>query len=62
MADDKKVRIQMNVSPEQKKLLTDCAKTLGLTLSGFMIYSAMEKLGEVIGDNLVDNIRKASEK
>lgn len=51
-------RLNIQVTPEQKKLIKDAAKAVGLSVSGFVLFSTFEKIGEQIGQNILDLIEK----
>ena len=47
-------RLNIVVTPEQKALIKDAAKAVGLTLSGYILLSTFEKIGEQLGQNILD--------
>lgn len=49
-------RLNIQVTPEQKQLIKDAAKAVGLTVSGFVLLSTFERIGEQIGQNILDFI------
>lgn len=51
-------RLNIMVTPEQKALLKDAAKAVGLTVSGLVLYSTFEKIGEQLGQNILDLAEK----
>lgn len=51
-------RLNIMVTPEQKALLKDAAKAVGLTVSGLVLYSTFEKIGEQLGQNILDFAEK----
>lgn len=54
MESMKTERLQIMVTPEQKALIKDAAKAVGLTLSGYVLFSTFEKIGEQLGQNILD--------
>lgn len=58
MENMKSERLQIMVTPEQKALIKDAAKAVGLTLSGYVLLSTFEKIGEQLGQNILDLIEK----
>lgn len=46
-------KIQIRVTPEMKEKLQSAAATLGLTLSGYLLFKASYDLGYDIADKLV---------
>lgn len=51
-------RLNIQVTPEQKRLIKDAAKAVGLSVSGFVLFSTFEKIGEQIGQNILDLLEK----
>lgn len=47
-------RLNIQVTPEQKKLIKDAAKAVGLTVSGYVLFSTFERIGEQLGQNILD--------
>ena len=58
MENMKSERLQIMVTTEQKALIKDAAKAVGLTLSGDVLLSTFEKIGEQLGQNILDLIEK----
>lgn len=58
MENMKTERLQIMVTPEQKQLLKDAAKAVGLTVSGLVLYSTFEKIGEQLGQNILDRMNR----
>ena len=58
MENMKTERLHIMVTPEQKALIKDAAKALGLTVSGYVLFSTFEKIGEQLGQNILDLIEK----
>lgn len=52
----KNERIAVQVTPEQKAAIQDAAAAVGLTMSGYLLFSAFEKMGEQLGQNILDII------
>lgn len=50
----KSERLSIQVTPEQKRLIKDAAKAVGLTVSGYVLYSTFERIGEQLGQNILD--------
>lgn len=47
-------RLTIQVTPEQKKAIKDAAVAVGLTVSGYVLYSTFEQIGEQLGQNILD--------
>lgn len=47
-------RLNIQVTPEQKKLIKDAAKAVGLTVSGYVLFSTFERIGDQLGQNILD--------
>ena len=58
MENLKTERLTIQVTPEQKAVLKDAAKAVGLTVSGLVLYSTFEKIGEQLGQSILDHIEK----
>ena len=58
MENMKTERLHIMVTPEQKALIKDAAKALGLTVSGYVLFSTFEKIGEQLGQNILDLIEQ----
>lgn len=58
MENLKTEKLQIMVTPEQKQLLKDAAKAVGLTVSGLVLYSTFEKIGEQLGQSILDRMDK----
>lgn len=58
MESMKTERLNIMVTPEQKALIKDAAKALGLSISGYVLFSTFEKMGEVLGQNILDLMEK----
>lgn len=55
---EKSERIGLRVTPEQKQRLIEAAETLGLSLSGYLAFCAFERIGEKLGDKILENKKK----
>ena len=51
-------RLNIQVTPEQKALIKDAAKAVGLTVSGYVLFSTFERIGELLGQNILDLMDK----
>lgn len=51
-------RLTIQVTPEQKAAIKDAAKMFGLTISGYVLYSTFEKIGEQLGQSIIDMSQK----
>lgn len=51
-------RLNIQVTPEQKRLIKDAAKAVGLTVSGYVLFSTFERIGEQLGQNILDLMDK----
>lgn len=51
-------RLNIQVTPEQKRLIKDAAKAVGLTVSGYVLFSTFERIGEQLGQNVLDLMDK----
>ena len=51
-------RLNIQVTPEQKALIKDAAKAVGLTVSGYVLFSTFERIGEQLGQNILDLMDK----
>lgn len=51
-------RLTIQVTPEQKKAIKDAAVAVGLTVSGYVLYSTFEQIGEQLGQNILDMMDK----
>ena len=51
-------RLNIQVTPEQKGLIKDAAKAVGLTVSGYVLFSTFERIGEQLGQNILDLMDK----
>lgn len=58
MENLKTERLTIQVTPEQKAVLKDAAKAVGLTVSGLVLYSTFEKIGEQLGQSILDLMDK----
>ena len=58
MESMKTERLSIMVTPEQKALIKDAAKAVGLTVSGYVLFSTFEKIGDQLGQNILDLIEK----
>lgn len=58
MENMKTEKLQIMVTPEQKQLIKDAAKAVGLTVSGLVLYSTFEKIGEQLGQNILDRVNR----
>lgn len=58
MENLKTERVTIQVTPEQKAVLKDAAKAVGLTVSGLVLYSTFEKIGEQLGQHILDHMDK----
>lgn len=58
MENLKTERLTIQVTPEQKAVLKDAAKAVGLTVSGLVLYSTFEKIGEQLGQSILDLVDK----
>ena len=58
MENMKTEKLQIMVTPEQKQLIKDAAKAVGLTVSGLVLYSTFEKIGEQLGQSILDRMDK----
>lgn len=58
MENLKTERLNIQVTPEQKAIIKDAAKAVGLTVSGYVLYSTFEKIGEQLGSNILDIMSK----
>lgn len=58
MENMKTEKLQIMVTPEQKQLIKDAAKAVGLTVSGLVLYSTFEKIGEQLGQNILDRMNR----
>ena len=56
MANLKTERLNIQVTPEQKALIKDAAKAVGLTVSGYVLFSTFERIGEQLGQSILDLI------
>lgn len=54
MESMKTERLNIMVTPEQKALIKDAAKAVGLTVSGYVLFSTFERIGEQLGQNILD--------
>lgn len=51
-------RLTIQVTPEQKAAIKEAAKTVGLTLSGYVLFSTFERMGEQLGQGIIDMTQK----
>ena len=51
-------RINIQVTPDQKQMIKDAAKAVGLTVSGYTLFCLFEKMGEQLGDVILSAIKK----
>lgn len=58
MENLKTERLTIQVTPEQKAVLKDAAEAVGLTVSGLVLYSTFEKIGEQLGQSILDLMDK----
>lgn len=58
MESMKTERLSIMVTPEQKALIKDAAKAVGLTVSGYVLFSTFERIGEQLGQNILDRLEK----
>lgn len=58
MESMKTERLSIQVTPEQKAVIRDAARAVGLTLSGYVLYSTFEKIGEQLGQSILDLTEK----
>lgn len=58
MENLKTERLTIQVTPEQKAVLKDAAKAVGLTVSGLVLYSTFEKIGDQLGQGILDLMDK----
>lgn len=58
MESMKTERLSIQVTPEQKAVIKDAARAVGLTLSGYVLYSTFEKIGEQLGQSILDLTEK----
>lgn len=58
MESMKTERLSIMVTPEQKSLIKDAAKAVGLTVSGYVLFSTFERIGEQLGQNILDRLEK----
>ena len=61
MDSNKTERLNIMVTPEQKALIKDAAKAVGLTVSGYVLFSTFERIGEQLGQNILDLIESKKE-
>ena len=54
MSNLKTERVTIQVTPEQKALIKDAAKAVGLTVSGYVLYNTFEKIGDQLGQSILD--------
>lgn len=57
---EKTDRIFMACTPDQKRILKDAASKVGLTLSGYLMFCAFERMGESIGDHIASAVGSPS--
>ena len=58
MENLKTERINIQVTPDQKQMIKDAAKAVGLTVSGYTLFCLFEKMGERLGDVIVSALEK----
>ena len=60
---DKIARIDLRVTPEEKKILTAKAAAAGLTITGYvMLCVGAAKIGDKLGEEIQKAIRKSIER
>lgn len=54
----KSERLNIQVTPEQKQAIKDAARAVGLTVSGYVLFATFERIGETLGQNILDAMEK----